>query len=138
MTSSPSTQILIVEDDENDSYLLTRQIASAQIEELVTVITTGEEALQFLREQTSPPLACFVDIRLPGMSGIELLTVVRAEPTLKNIPVIIMTGSCNPNDATVCHQLGVTAFLEKPIGLSTFIKTVAHLFPEKSGRGTKL
>ena len=51
MRSIRSTNILVVEDDEIDSYLLTRQITAAQIEELVTVVTTGEDALRFLRKR---------------------------------------------------------------------------------------
>ena len=135
MRSSRSTNILVVEDDADDSYLLTRQIEAAQIEELVTVIASGEEALQFLLKEETPPLAVFLDLRLPGMGGIELLTAVRKEPRLKDVPIIIMTGYVDPKDVKACTALGITAFLQKPIGLSTFIKTVAHLFPKNDAGG---
>jgi CheY-like chemotaxis protein len=105
----------VVEDDTDDSFLLTRQITAAQIEEIVTVVRTAEEALEFLQKQEAPPLVVFLDLRLP------------------DIPVIVMTGHVDPKDVATCNELGVTAFLEKPVGLSTFIKSVAHLFPKHRG-----
>jgi CheY-like chemotaxis protein len=123
----------VVEDDTDDSFLLTRQITAAQIEEIVTVVRTAEEALEFLQKQEAPPLVVFLDLRLPGISGIELLKTVRNDPNLKDIPVIVMTGHVDPKDVATCNELGVTAFLEKPVGLSTFIKSVAHLFPKHRG-----
>ena len=77
----------------------------------------------------------FLDLRLTGMSGIELLTAVRKESRLKDIPIIVMTGYVDPKDVKACNCLGITAFLQKPIGLSTFIKTVAHLFPKREVEG---
>lgn len=124
-------QILVVEDDADDSFLLTRQLAKAQIEDHVTVIGNGKEALDFLSKAATPPIAVFLDLRLPGLSGLELLIRIRQEARFQTMPIIIMTGSSNPKDLEECNRLGVTAYLAKPIGLTTFIKTVAHLFPPK-------
>lgn len=123
------TPILVVEDNADDSFLLTRQLARAHFEDCVTVIGNGHDAFDYL--QRSPtPLAVFLDLRLPGMSGLELLEKIRGDERLRDVPVIVMTGSSNPHDAQECDRLGVTAYLPKPVGLSTFIKTVTHLFPE--------
>ncbi len=125
-----TTPILVVEDNADDSFLLTRQLARAQFEDCVTVIGNGQDALDFLLHTGTVPLAVFLDLRLPGMSGTQLLEKMRAEPRLQAVPVIVMTGSVDPRDVEECSRLGVTAYLPKPVTLSTFIKTVAHLFPK--------
>ena len=130
MNSNNGTRILVVEDDQDDSFLLTRQLAKAQIDDHVTVIGNGREAWEFLLNSTRLPIAIFLDLKLPELSGLELLERVRREPRLESLPVIVMTGSIDPNDLDRCFQLGVTAYLPKPIELRAFIKTVAHLFPK--------
>jgi CheY-like chemotaxis protein len=124
-----TTNILVVEDNADDSFMLTRQLEKAQIDDHVTVIENGKDALEFLLSSSQLPLAIFLDLKLPGLSGVELLQKVKEEPRLEKVPIIIMTGSSNPNDLKECTRLGVTAFLEKPVALTTFIRTVAHLFP---------
>jgi CheY-like chemotaxis protein len=131
---SKSTKILVVEDDANDSFMLTRQLEKAQIDDSVTVIEDGMKALEFLAQAQQLPLAVFLDLRLPGLSGIEVLEKIRQDSRLKQLSVIIMTGTGDPQDLEKCKSLGVTAFLEKPVGLSNFIKTVAHLFPKESAQ----
>ncbi len=96
------------------------------------MIGNGQDALDFLQHSSAPPLAIFLDLRLPGLSGIEVLEQIRANERIRAVPVIIMTGSVDPKDVEECSRLGVTAYLPKPVGLSTFIKTVAHLFPKIS------
>jgi CheY-like chemotaxis protein len=127
--SQTKNPILVVEDNADDSFLLTRVLARAHFEDCVTVIGNGQDAFDYL--QRAPlPLAVFLDLRLPGMSGVELLEKIRQDERLRPVAVIIMTGSVDPKDVEACNRLGVTAYLPKPVGLSTFIKTVAHLFPE--------
>jgi CheY-like chemotaxis protein len=131
MIDSPNrtSSILVVEDNADDSFLLTRQLARAHFEDCVTVISNGQDALEFL-QRSAPPLAIFLDLRLPGMSGLQLLAKIRADERLREVAVIVMTGSADPKDVDACNELGVTAYLSKPVGLTTFIKTVAHLFPK--------
>lgn len=130
MESGKITKMLVVEDNVDDSFLLTRQLARAHIDDCVTVIGDGKDALSFLLHATPLPLAVFLDLRLPGLSGIQLLEAIRREPRLKTIPVIIMTASVDPKDVEACGRLGVTAYLPKPVSVTTFIKIVAHLFPK--------
>jgi CheY-like chemotaxis protein len=131
---SKSTKILVVEDDANDSFMLIRQLEKAQIDDSVTVVEDGLKALDFLAQAQQLPLAVFLDLRLPGLSGIEVLEKIRQDPRLKQLSVVIMTGTGDPHDLDRCRSLGVTAFLEKPVALSNFIKTVAHLFPRESAQ----
>ncbi len=130
MPADNLTRMLVVEDNEHDSFLLTRQIERAHLNDCVTVVGNGTEALNLLMRLSAPPLAIFLDLKLPGLSGLQLLERLKKEPRLKSIPVIVMTGSDDPKDVEECKRLGVTAYLSKPISLATFIKTVAHLFPQ--------
>ncbi len=127
MEPNKLTYILVVEDDADDSFLLTRQLARGHLEDCVTVIPNGQEALDFLLQTTPPPMAVFLDLRLPGLSGIDLLERIRQEPHLQNLPVIAMTGSTRQADVDRCRELGVSHFLSKPIDLTTFISIVSHL-----------
>jgi CheY-like chemotaxis protein len=130
MNASHPARIVVVEDNPDDSFLLTRQLQRAQMDDHIAVFGNGEDALSFLLQAETPPLIVFLDLRLPGLSGIQLLERVRGEPRLEAVPVVVMTGSIDPDDVEKCTKLGVTAYLPKPVGLTTFIKTVAHLFPK--------
>jgi CheY-like chemotaxis protein len=129
MQTGNLTKLLVIEDNINDSYLLTHQLARAQIEDCVTVISNGKEALDFLLNASPLPIAIFLDLNLPGLGGVHLLKMMRKDPRLREIPVIVMTGSMEAKNLEECTKLGVTDYLVKPISLSTFIKTVTHLFP---------
>jgi CheY-like chemotaxis protein len=105
-----STKILVVEDDADDSFMLVRQLEKAQIDDHVMVIENGQKALTFLQAAAELPLCIFLDLRLPGLSGIELLEKVKSDPRLQAIPVIVMTGSSNPHDVAECEHLGAASF----------------------------
>ncbi len=129
MQSGNLTKLLVVEDNINDSFLLTHQLARAQIDDCITVISNGKEALEFLLAASPPPMALFLDLNLPGLSGLDLLKRMRKEAKLQDVTVIVMTGSILPKDMDECSKLGVTAYLPKPISIATFIKTVTDLYP---------
>lgn len=125
MSQKLQTPILVVEDDLADGFFLTEQLRMAHLEDCVTLVRSGKEALDFLSSNQTPPRVIFLDLQLPGLSGIELLRKIRHEPKFGTVPVIIVSGSINPTDVAECSQLGVTAYLPKPINLSTFIAIVA-------------
>src|SRR5207244_7115175 len=90
--------ILLVEDDPDDILLIGRALSQAQLESAVNVVRDGEEAVAFLEAQTgrSPsalPSLVLLDLKLPKMSGLELLLWVRRHPKLKSIPVVVLTSS---------------------------------------------
>ncbi len=116
--------ILVVEDSIDDSFLLTRELARANMDHEVRVIGDGQDALDFIMQTSPTPDVVFLDLKLPRLSGIELLQEIRKEPRLHALPVIVMTGSINPRDAEMCARLGVTAFLPKPVSLEIFRKVI--------------
>ena len=128
--SRDKTPILVIEDNADDSFLLTRQLARAHFDDCVTVIGNGQDALDYLLHSESIPLAIFSICVFPECRARSLLEKIREERRLEAVPVIVMTGSVDPRDVAECSRLGVTAYLPKPVTLTTFIKTVAHLFPK--------
>jgi CheY-like chemotaxis protein len=128
------SRILIVEDNPSDSFLLTRQLNRARLNDHITVIADGREALDFLLKNSTDekPLrfvAVFLDLRLPSLDGLELLRKLHEIPRLRDIPVIVMTSSTEKKDMEECLNLGVKAYVTKPVSLTAFIKAVAHVFP---------
>jgi two-component system response regulator len=128
----PAVRVVVVEDDENDRELLTRQLKKSQIDSHVKFLADGREARDFLAKlprQTpfSDLIAIFLDLNLPGLSGVELLREIRKIPRVANIPVIIMTSSLDPRDFEACQALKVTAFIPKPVTFESFSKAITGL-----------
>lgn len=118
---SPSGQtILLVEDDANDVALFRRALRKAGIATEVQVAEDGEIAMQIL-QAASPPEACglpriiLLDLKMPRKSGLELLAWIREQPTLRHLPVVILTSSREPSDIRKAYELGANSYLVKPI-----------------------
>lgn len=128
----PAVRVVVVEDDEDDRLLLTRQLKKSKIDSHVKFFADGKEALDFLSNLPrqlpfNELIAIFLDLKLPGLSGIELLRKIRKLPRLENIPVIIMTSSLDPRDFEACRDLKVRAFVPKPITFESFSKAITGL-----------
>ena len=130
--TSPAVRVVVVEDNEDDRDLLIRQLKKSQIDSHVKFFADGREALNFLTDL--PPqlpfndlIAIFLDLKLPGLSGVELLRAIRKLPRVSKVPVIIMTSSLDPRDFEACQQLKAAAFVPKPITFESFSKAITGL-----------
>ena len=127
MESTPTPiRILLVEDNPGDVDLLRLSLREAGLPVEVTVISTGVEAVDFVREleaQDSHPKPDLVllDINLPGADGKQILKLVRANERLRDLPVVIVSGSENPRDVTDTAALGSTAYIRKASELKSFL-----------------
>jgi len=128
-------RILVVEDNTSDQELLLRQMAKTQMAEKVLFVPDGLQALELIeksRESSEPELiAIFLDLHLPGMSGIELLRRIRTVPGMEDFPVIVMTSSADPRDIEKCRRLKVSSYVEKPISYNSFSHVIANVFHSK-------
>jgi two-component system, response regulator len=125
-------RVVVVEDDEDDRELLQRQLRKSGIDTNVAFLTNGKEALEFLANLPAPApfcdlIAIFLDLKLPGIGGVELLREIRKTPRVQNTPVIIMTASLDPKDFETCQELKVAAYIPKPITFDLFSKAITSL-----------
>jgi CheY-like chemotaxis protein len=132
-----SIRVLVVEDNPLDQELLLRQLRMAHLADNVLFMPDAFKALQWLEcsrdSSESELIAIFLDIRLPGISGIELLQRLRTMPGLENFPVIVMTSSNDPRDMEECKRLKVMGYVEKPVTYNSFSKAVADIFHQTQG-----
>ena len=131
-TEAP-VRVLVIEDNPDDRELLLRQLRKSGMDNHVKFISNGKEALDFLLTPRAVPLcnaliAIFLDLKLPALSGIELLRRLRTREELLAVPVIVMTSSNNPDDLEECRRLKVTNYVSKPVTFTSFSKAVADVF----------
>lgn len=124
--------ILLVEDNRMDIELTLDAFRQARLENEIRVVTTGEEALDYLlgrgdyKDRPANPLPDLVllDIKLPGISGLDVLKTIKQTPIIKRIPVIILTSSRDEGDRIVGYDNGVNSYLVKPISFEGFLDVV--------------
>jgi CheY-like chemotaxis protein len=127
-------RILLVEDSPRDTELVLEALAMNHLVNEVVSVGDGAEALdylyrrgQFAGRTNGQPAVIMLDLKLPKVDGTEVLRQVKADPKLKVIPVIVMTSSREERDLLNSYQLGVNAFVVKPVIFKDFIEAVARL-----------
>lgn len=114
--------ILLVEDNEDDVFLMKRALKSAGILNPFSVVENGQQAIDYLagagpfadRDRYPFPAVVFLDLKLPIMSGLEVLAWIRQQPSLENLVVLVLTSSSEPSDLTRAYGLGANSYLVKP------------------------
>jgi chemotaxis family two-component system response regulator Rcp1 len=124
-----SAVILLVEDDPADVELTQYTIAKSKVLIDLHVVGDGVEALAFLRREGKYPAAprpdlILLDLNMPRMDGRNFLSELRADSTIKAIPVVVLTTSQTDEDIFKSYQLGANCYITKPVGLAEFAKVV--------------
>lgn len=121
--------LLIVEDDANIRYLLEAAALRAEVFGPVTTAPDGRAALDWLKQCDAPSLPEFIvtDLCMPRMTGIELVRELKADITLRSIPVGMITSSDVPNDRKDALVAGACSFVNKPHGLEALTKALLTL-----------
>lgn len=120
-------EILVVEDREDDIIALRKVLGDARIVNPLKVVGTGQEALDWVFQRPSaglkpgdgPPDLVILDLGLPDMSGLEVLRRIRGEERFKDLPVLVLTISDHDEDIIRSYDLGVRAFIQKPVRLQS-------------------
>jgi chemotaxis family two-component system response regulator Rcp1 len=115
-------RILLVEDNEADALLLQEAFRVASIDAPVDHVTDGEQAMSHLRSAASRPGLMLLDLNLPRMDGREVLSQVKGDPALREIPVIVLTTSAAPSDVELAYDRGANAFVRKPLGMDRLVE----------------
>ena len=125
------SKILLVEDDPNDVELSLSALARNDLSSEVTVVRDGQEALDYLfrkgcyasRERDDPSVV-LLDLKLPKVSGMEVLEHIKSDPSLKTVPVVVLTSSREERDLVDCYNLGTNAYVVKPVDFGEFNEAV--------------
>jgi two-component system, response regulator len=120
--------ILYVEDERDDVDLTLRALRSANLPNRVHVVRDGAAALDFLfctgeyanRQRSRHPQMVLLDLKLPKVSGIEVLRRIKSTPETRDIPVVVLTSSREHPDIVTCKQLGSNGYILKPVDLASF------------------
>ena len=114
--------LLLVEDDDLDVMNVHRALAQASEVASITVASDGIEALALLRsgQLVMERLVLVVDLRMPRMSGLDLLKALREDPRLKRLPTVVLTTSDDPHDRDQAFCLGAAGYFVKPAAPSRF------------------
>ena len=108
--------LLVVEDSAEDFTALRRVFQRTHLRHPVERCTDGDEALAYLRAATNPrPVLVLLDLNTPGTDGRTVLELIKRDPALRAIPVVVFSTSTNPRDIDECYQLGANSYLVKPL-----------------------
>ncbi|GAA6118649.1 response regulator [Acidovorax sp. FG27] len=126
--------ILLVEDDLRDQELTLLALERSQLANDVVVMRDGAAALDYLRRegeyasrQEGNPAVILLDLKLPKVNGLEVLEAVRSTPALRSVPVVMLTSSQEEADLLRSYELGVNAYVVKPVEFKQFVSSIADL-----------
>jgi CheY-like chemotaxis protein len=130
-----TTPILLVEDSEDNVLLVRHAMHKAGVTARLEVATSGEQAIEYLRgisgysdwHQFPLPSIVLLDLKMPGMSGFDVLKWIRQQPGIKALRVAMLTSSDSPREIKMAHELGANIFLTKPVQLERLIQIMKTL-----------
>jgi len=116
---------LLVEDDNVDVMTVRRALKDLQVASQLVPAGDGEEALDYLRNNgNAKPRIILLDLNMPKMNGTEFLKIVKADETLKKIPVIVLTTSSSEKDIVRSFELGAAGYMVKSVDYRKFIEII--------------
>ncbi len=129
MTDPKRIDVLLVEDDAGDVELTKEGLLAAKMMVNLHVVDDGEKALKFLKKEPPyqdavRPDIILLDLNMPRKNGKETLQEIKADISLRSIPVVILTTSDAETDIVKCYDLGANCYITKPIGFEAFTKVV--------------
>lgn len=131
---------MLVEDNDDDVQLTMRALRLHRLANRVVVVGDGADGLDYLfcrgayagRERKDLPQLVLLDLKLPKVSGLEVLTQIRQEPRTKRLPVVILTSSNTEGDVAKSYDLGANSYIRKPVDFRQFMDAVNCRRPNNS------
>jgi len=133
--TSDGIDILLVEDNPRDVEMTLRALRKHNLANKVHVVKDGAEALDFIfsrgahahRDTNHVPKVVLLDLKLPKVSGLEVLRAIKGDEQTRTIPVVILTSSQEEKDMVESYQLGVNSYIVKPVDFDKFVEAVGQL-----------
>ena len=134
MTTS-GIEILLVEDNPRDVEMTLRALRKHNLANNVHVVKDGAEALDFIfsrgayahRDPNHVPKVVLLDLKLPKVSGLEVLRAIKGDEQTRTIPVVVLTSSQEEKDMVESYRLGVNSYIVKPVDFDKFVESVGQL-----------
>ena len=127
-------RILLVDDSPRDTELALEALAAHHLANEVVTLRDGVEALDYLyrrgefaAREDDDPVVVLLDLKMPRVDGIEVLRQLKSDPAMKSIPVVMMTSSREEQDLIESYELGVNAFVVKPVNFHEFVNAVKQV-----------
>jgi len=126
-------EIVLVEDNPADVELTLNALNKRKLANRVKVLTDGEQALDYLFSVCAPagraecPLLILLDLKLPKVSGLEVLQKIRSDERTKMIPVVVLTSSAEEKDRVESYKLGINSYIVKPVEFDKFAEVVSEI-----------
>lgn len=134
MTTLPIKSILLAEDNPNDAELTLTALGEHNLANDVVTVGDGAEALDYLHRRgkyanrlNGNPAVILLDLKMPKVDGLEVLRSVKSDAQLKGIPIVMLTSSREESDLLRSYELGVNAYVVKPVSFREFIDAVKQL-----------
>ena len=126
--------IILIEDNPADVELTLRALKRNRISNRIIVLKDGEEALDFFfargtyeNRPDHQPKLILLDLKLPKIDGLEVLRVLKSDPKLKMIPVVVLTSSRQETDMVKSYEIGVNSYIVKPVEFEQFVQAIKEL-----------
>ena len=127
-------RILLVEDSNNDIELILSVLTEINLAREILVVQDGEQALDYLyqrgnfsQRQPGNPVVVILDLKLPKIDGFEVIQKIKSDPKLKVIPIVVLTSSQQDQDLLKSYDLGINAYVVKPIDFPDFVEVIKKL-----------
>lgn len=135
MSEPENAEIVIVDDSPSDAHLTKRALQKSGIAQQPLWLKDGVEVLDYLfsegafahRPRAPLPRLILLDLKLPRIDGIEVLKRVKADPELRDIPIVMMSSSAEERDVRAAYRSGVNSYVVKPLDFSEFSRHVAQI-----------
>jgi CheY-like chemotaxis protein len=130
MSTMTELTVLLAEDDDGHASLVRRNLERVGIANPILRFRDGAELLEYtagLEEGHARGHLALLDIRMPGIDGIETLRRIRANPRISTMPVIMLSTTDDPREIRRCHELGCSSYIVKPVEYTAFVKAIHNL-----------
>ena len=136
MSNSPGLPTILLVEDSNDDYdAAIRSFKAAHLDNPIKWCQTGQEALDYLKHEGTyaealpsvMPALILLDLNMPGIDGRKVLAIVKQDPVLKKLPVVILTTSGDDRDVTQCYELGASTYIQKPVDFEGLVGAVSRI-----------
>lgn len=128
-------EIVLAEDNRSDAEMTLRALGKINLINTIIHLSDGQQVIDYMfakgayanRDLSHPPKVILLDLKMPKLTGLEVLEILKSKEETKKIPVVMLTSSSEEPDIEKCYRLGVNSYIVKPVGFPEFVKTVSDL-----------